>query len=756
MAKTLRVTTTDKDWGGGAKFYFKLYSETAATTDTSYQPKLSLYYCNEVSSFSYPNMQYTVTAKIGSKSYTSKTGSYSSSGLSEGEHLIAQWNTSTVTRIHSSQTFDLSVSVSLGDGDTLTGSGNIKISEKTSYTVKYNLNGGTGTAISSDTKWYGEALTLDKASGITKGGYTKQGWANSASATSAIYNLGGTYTDNADKTLYLVWKANTYTITYNANGGVNPPSAQTKTYDETLTLSKVAPTRAGYTFLGWSLSSTATTATWVAGASYTREGTNTLYAVWGANTYKITFDGNGGTESETIEGKYDSTGTFPNKDREYYELLGWADTAEATTATYNVGSTYTIGGNKTYYAVWKELYRVPTFTEFKVERCNVNGELDEEGTKASVTVSWYAPYAETNKVAIEVTDGTVTRQVVASTTEVSGTGTAQFLASDYDVDTTYTFTANAIVNGVVEHTETVELLSVSYYIDFLGEKLGVAIGKPATEPNVFDINLDTKIRKSLTAESTTTNNLTANSIKLTSASGAELGSFQESVAGTVDTDGETTLEVGNNLASGADGNAQGKVRVYDTTGKYCDLVTDTLSSNRTVKIQNANGIIKLEAEDSDTQRHFNIGTSLATGYLRFYNSNGKYISLVAQTPSNNRNLYLPYTTNNYYLQAAASSDVLLKDNIEESKFNALEVIDRIPIRQFDWKDSGKHWDVGMVAQEVEKIDENFIEYPRTYGENGQMEAPATINSFYLVGYLTKAVQELHAKVKELEAIMGKE
>ena len=294
----------------------------------------------------------------------------------------------------------------------------------------------------------------------------------------------------------------------------------------------------------------------------------------------------------------------------------------------------------------------------------------------------------------------------------------------------------------------------------MGEKLGVAIGKPATESNVFDINLDTKIRKNLTAESTTTNNLTVNdlttnSVKLTNASGVEIGSFQESITGTTDTDGEVVLKVGNEIASGTTSNTSGKIRVYSETGNYCDLLAQNTTTARTLKLPNANGILKAEVEDGTDARHFNVGSSSTTGTLRIYNSNGHYISLKAQTPSANRNLYLPYTTNNYYLQAASSSDEWLKKNIEDCKLNALEVIDKIPIRQFDWKENGKHWNVGMVAQEVEKIDANFIEYPRTYDSKGQMEAPATINNFYLIGYLTKAIQELHTQVAELETTIKK-
>lgn len=71
-----------------------------------------------------------------------------------------------------------------------------------------------------------------------------------------------------------------YAVTYDANGGSGAPAAQTKWYGETLTLSSTKPTRANYTFLGWSTSSTATTATYAAGASYTGNAALKLYAVW--------------------------------------------------------------------------------------------------------------------------------------------------------------------------------------------------------------------------------------------------------------------------------------------------------------------------------------------------------------------------------------------------------------------------------------------------------------------------------------------
>ena len=78
-------------------------------------------------------------------------------------------------------------------------------------------------------------------------------------------------------------KLSTYTVSYNANGGSGAPGSQTKIQDVALTLSSTKPTRSGYTFLGWATSSSATSAKYSAGGSYTSNAGVTLYAVWKSN-----------------------------------------------------------------------------------------------------------------------------------------------------------------------------------------------------------------------------------------------------------------------------------------------------------------------------------------------------------------------------------------------------------------------------------------------------------------------------------------
>lgn len=73
---------------------------------------------------------------------------------------------------------------------------------------------------------------------------------------------------------------NTYTVSYNANGGSGAPPAQSKKEGTIITLSSTKPKRSGYTFLGWSDNKSASAAVYDAGGRYTADRNVTLYAVW--------------------------------------------------------------------------------------------------------------------------------------------------------------------------------------------------------------------------------------------------------------------------------------------------------------------------------------------------------------------------------------------------------------------------------------------------------------------------------------------
>ena len=154
---------------------------------------------------------------------------------------------------------------------------NVWVDAKPSYTVSYNSNGGSGSP-GNQTKWYGENLTLSSTR-PTRTGYTFQGWSTS-NDSSVEYQPGQNYGGNSNLTLYAVWSVNTWTVSYNSNGGSGSPGNQTKVYGQTLTLSSTRPTRNLYNFMGWGTSSGSTTPSYQPGGAYTNNASITLYAIW--------------------------------------------------------------------------------------------------------------------------------------------------------------------------------------------------------------------------------------------------------------------------------------------------------------------------------------------------------------------------------------------------------------------------------------------------------------------------------------------
>jgi uncharacterized repeat protein (TIGR02543 family) len=129
-----------------------------------------------------------------------------------------------------------------------TGTYTTKVS--TNYAISFNANGGSG-APSAVNKEHGTTLLLPSTMPI-RDKYNFAGWSTSASATSASYSAGGSFTANADTVLYAVWLNNgTYSVTYDANGGTGAPTSQTKQQGVALTLRTDKPTKSGYSFSLW-------------------------------------------------------------------------------------------------------------------------------------------------------------------------------------------------------------------------------------------------------------------------------------------------------------------------------------------------------------------------------------------------------------------------------------------------------------------------------------------------------------------------
>ena len=186
-----------------------------------------------------------------------------------------------ITMPNSGQAKTIGFSASINTGvnpPTISASGSHQLSAVTwLHTVSYNANGGSG-APKNQTKVYGTPLTLSNQK-PTREGYTFQGWSDSNNG-SVKYSPGGRYEADDNITLYAVWKINTFTVSYNANGGSGAPGNQIKVYGTPLTLSKTIPTRTNYNFKGWATSKNASSVSYNAGGTYIGNSPITLYAVW--------------------------------------------------------------------------------------------------------------------------------------------------------------------------------------------------------------------------------------------------------------------------------------------------------------------------------------------------------------------------------------------------------------------------------------------------------------------------------------------
>lgn len=101
---------------------------------------------------------------------------------------------------------------------------------------------------------------------------------------SFTYESGGDesskYQPSSHSLSWTIPALSTFSITYNANGGAGAPASQSKREQTTVYISSTIPTRAGYEFLGWATTASATTASYQPNQAYTTNANLSLYAVW--------------------------------------------------------------------------------------------------------------------------------------------------------------------------------------------------------------------------------------------------------------------------------------------------------------------------------------------------------------------------------------------------------------------------------------------------------------------------------------------
>lgn len=191
------------------------------------------------------------------------------------------------------------------------------------------------------------------------------------------------------------------------------------------------------------------------------------------------------------------------------------------------------------------------------------------------------------------------------------------------------------------------------------------------------------------------------------------------------TDGSATI--GKSLSVGGNATVNGTLMFYD-------LENQAKTSGK-VKRQ---PVASVSADDSQVAYLFS-GTGSKHGDTATY----RRLGIRAKWGGSGFSTDYLYTTSQV-------SDIRLKENVKNSETDALETVNRMKVRQFDWKErmGGWHQDIGFVADELEEIDPNLA-LGGGYDENGEMDIKQ-INSPYLLNYAIKAIQELSAKVEAQE------
>ena len=232
------------------------------------------------------------------------------------------------------------------------------------YTVRFTGNGATGGNTPDQAFQYNIGQNL-RRNGFTRDGYTFTGWKRADNQQAYgdgqwVNNL--TTQPDGIVTMVAQWSANEAHIRYNPNppagktaGGNGTPNWDGHTGD-TPAIGGNGWTIDGYTFAGWTTSPDGGGTKYAPGASWTANGTLTLYAQWTPGEAGLTYDGNGATGGKTDpqNGATDQKVNVRQNGftRDGYTFVRWDTQADCRGKAVNLGDKWTLQGSSTLYACW--------------------------------------------------------------------------------------------------------------------------------------------------------------------------------------------------------------------------------------------------------------------------------------------------------------------------------------------------------------------------------------------------------------------
>ena len=232
------------------------------------------------------------------------------------------------------------------------------------YTVRFAGNGATGGNTPDQAFQYNIGQNLHR-NGFTRDGYTFTGWTRADNQQA--YGDGQWVTNLTTQpdgivTMVAQWSANEAHIRYNPNppagktaGGQGTPNWDGHTGD-TPAIGGNGWTIDGYTFAGWTTNADGGGTKYAPGASWTANGTLTLYAQWTPGEAGLTYDGNGATGGKTDpqNGVTDQKVNVRQNGftRDGYTFVRWDTQADCRGKAVNPGDKWALQGSSTLYACW--------------------------------------------------------------------------------------------------------------------------------------------------------------------------------------------------------------------------------------------------------------------------------------------------------------------------------------------------------------------------------------------------------------------
>lgn len=225
---------------------------------------------------------------------------------------------------------------------------------KQAVTVTYDANGGT---VSPGSKSVYPSETYGALPTPSRTGYTFTGWYTAKTGGGKVTDTTKVNTQS-NHTLYARWQANSYTISFNSNGGGTAPASKKVSYGSKYgTLGTV--TRTGYTFDGWYTAANGGTKV-TADTVFNKTSNQTLYAHWTASGFTVSWNEDGYTAvvKRTSSPKAGAAkGTLKNGDPIFEgDVLSITYTAKDGYTLSSTGSTsVTVTGNVTSSVIYAKV-----------------------------------------------------------------------------------------------------------------------------------------------------------------------------------------------------------------------------------------------------------------------------------------------------------------------------------------------------------------------------------------------------------------